>query len=614
LCSYQVALTRAQLLAGNSAQGVVLPGQVQAVTAGAGISIDASGVISVNAATTTGLVKLNNGTAYNSYVWPNTDGAANTFLQTNGAGVLTWTNANGFAVVTVSGTSPTPVTEGELWYDCNTGALKVYQSCVAPAGWTNVAQPGLPVLPANTSSVPAFSSGSGTSGDPYVFTISTVGAGGTAVIVNTVTVTGLAPGQYVPIVDLNAAANGGRYSFTNNYADGAGSLVFQTIFDDSPASAVGTSYVANIRVGYATVYIQSGVSIVEPVSLPNGGTLSGNPYVGSTITYTPAVASGGVSPFTYTWTWKKASNGAVLKSGSGAGPDTYVIPSSLIGDQIYVQETVTDANGQYATASTSTLPASPGTIQVGPFPSTTINFPTTLNGTANTTWNEAGTTAITGSDCIEFSINGGPFSQSGSIISSQTLTTRWLSSAPCGGAADGTTISGTIAGGSYQQTGSITIDRIPETFPAFTNNTNVSLNSVSTSNDVTPTGYNGTTYVTYNAASTGSSIQGSTDGGTNWTLLPTSGTSFPLNPGQSLRVRMTVGGTTNTGYTAIINLGISGSTTSQTFTATTTTTAYRLYSNFSERFNLGCGSVINDKRDHSLHAVGSDWCNLRRGD
>jgi len=208
----------------------------------AGISIDASGVISVNAATTTGLVKLNNATAYNSYVWPNADGAAKTFLQTDGAGVLTWTNANGFAVVTVSGTAPTPVDEGELWYDCTTGTLKVYQSCVAPAGWTSVAQSGLPVLPANTSASPAFASGTGVTADPYTMTVTSVGSGGTTVIVNTVTVTGLAPGQYVPIVDLDAVVNGGRFSFTNNYADGSGTLVFQTIFDDARATAPGTSY------------------------------------------------------------------------------------------------------------------------------------------------------------------------------------------------------------------------------------------------------------------------------------------------------------------------------------------------------------------------------------
>ena len=34
-------------------------------------------------------LKLNGGT-FNSYVWPNADGAASTFLKTDGAGNLSW--------------------------------------------------------------------------------------------------------------------------------------------------------------------------------------------------------------------------------------------------------------------------------------------------------------------------------------------------------------------------------------------------------------------------------------------------------------------------------------------------------------------------------------------
>ena len=42
-----MGITRSQYLAGNNANGVVLPGQPQAVTAGFGVSIDSAGVISV---------------------------------------------------------------------------------------------------------------------------------------------------------------------------------------------------------------------------------------------------------------------------------------------------------------------------------------------------------------------------------------------------------------------------------------------------------------------------------------------------------------------------------------------------------------------------------------
>ena len=85
-----MALTRAQLLSGDTAQGAKLLGQVQGVKQGAGILIASDGSISVDASTVTGLVKLNNGGAYNGYVWPNTDGLAGQQLSTDSFGVLSW--------------------------------------------------------------------------------------------------------------------------------------------------------------------------------------------------------------------------------------------------------------------------------------------------------------------------------------------------------------------------------------------------------------------------------------------------------------------------------------------------------------------------------------------
>jgi hypothetical protein len=91
-----MALTRAQLLAGNKNQGKVLTGQVQAVTAGSGVSISATGVLSINAddPTFNGFVKTNNPLAFNQYRWPNADGGAGKQLTTNGSGILTWEDAD----------------------------------------------------------------------------------------------------------------------------------------------------------------------------------------------------------------------------------------------------------------------------------------------------------------------------------------------------------------------------------------------------------------------------------------------------------------------------------------------------------------------------------------
>jgi hypothetical protein len=130
-------------LAGDIAQGVVLPGEVQGVKQGAGILIATDGTISVNASSVVGLVKLNNTLAFNGYVWPNVGGISGTttFLSSDGTGVLSWSTTQGFPVVTVGPAAPTPPDVGELWYDTSTSTLKVYQTTVFPIGWTATAQP-----------------------------------------------------------------------------------------------------------------------------------------------------------------------------------------------------------------------------------------------------------------------------------------------------------------------------------------------------------------------------------------------------------------------------------------------------------------------------------------
>jgi hypothetical protein len=91
-----MALTRAQLLMGNAATGTpLLTGQVRGVKQGAGILIASNGDISVDASTTTGLVKLNNPFAYDAYVWPNVGGTAGQQLTSDGLGNLFWRDPDG---------------------------------------------------------------------------------------------------------------------------------------------------------------------------------------------------------------------------------------------------------------------------------------------------------------------------------------------------------------------------------------------------------------------------------------------------------------------------------------------------------------------------------------
>jgi hypothetical protein len=85
------------LLAGNSTQGVTLPGQPQGVTAGTGVSISPTGVLSIDLGPSfNGLIKTNNPAAANSYVWPGSVGTAGQQLTlVDGAGTLGWTDSDG---------------------------------------------------------------------------------------------------------------------------------------------------------------------------------------------------------------------------------------------------------------------------------------------------------------------------------------------------------------------------------------------------------------------------------------------------------------------------------------------------------------------------------------
>ena len=88
-----MALTRAQLLAGDTTTGTpVLNGQVQGVRQGVGVLINPDGTINFDASSALGVMRLNNGSAYNGYVWPSgaTAPAAGTILQSDGTGALFW--------------------------------------------------------------------------------------------------------------------------------------------------------------------------------------------------------------------------------------------------------------------------------------------------------------------------------------------------------------------------------------------------------------------------------------------------------------------------------------------------------------------------------------------
>lgn len=92
-----MALTRSQLIAGNNSLGVTLPGQPQGVTAGVGVTISSTGVLSIDLSPTfNGFIKTNNASAANSYIWPGSLGTTGQQLTlVDNAGTLGWRDSDG---------------------------------------------------------------------------------------------------------------------------------------------------------------------------------------------------------------------------------------------------------------------------------------------------------------------------------------------------------------------------------------------------------------------------------------------------------------------------------------------------------------------------------------
>lgn len=559
-----MALTRSQLIAGDASQGPVLPGQVQGVKQGDGVVIGSDGRISFSAASSTGVVKLNNANAFNGYVWPNTIGVTDTFLGVNSNGDLAWSIPAG--LVNLGASPPASPKLGELWFNYADNLLYVRQDSEGPVSWKLVYQ-GLSPLDANTSASPAFTGGFGTEEDPFTVESVTAGSGSTVLFPSTITVTGLAPYQYVPVYDIHGDQNDYRFEATSNFADEEGTLTFKIKFTDYPQTSPNIAYTASFRLGFDTpVFIEAGITVINPVSIISPGTISGVAQVGEQLTYTTGIATGGSPPYSYSWVWKLGSNNSVLQT-AGA---TYVLAPVTADDTVFVELTATDTSLGAAIANTGLYPPTPNVIGKGAFPNTTILFPTTTLSTASTAWDDAGTELLA-DGCIEFSVDGITFSQGPTnIANGGTITTRWIVSSGCANASNSATISGCVYSSDYRECTSLTIDRVPSPF-LFNAVTDIIPGNVATSQAIAPVGYNSTAYVTFNPASTGTNIEASTDGGSTWsTLLAIGDTSVPINPGQTLTVRQTTGSSYDTSYIAIVNIGAGTSIQNATFSATTT--------------------------------------------
>lgn len=150
-----MALTRAQYISGNVANGVVLPGQPQGVRPGGiGITIDPDGVINVNGddPNLNSLVKTNNPTAQNNYIWPNfgdLEPINNSLLSSNPAGVIEWVDIYSVGIQNfISTTPPVANRPGDLWFNPDTEVEAVWDgSAWIFPGVTQTGPTGYAVIP-----------------------------------------------------------------------------------------------------------------------------------------------------------------------------------------------------------------------------------------------------------------------------------------------------------------------------------------------------------------------------------------------------------------------------------------------------------------------------------
>jgi hypothetical protein len=322
-------------------------------------------------------------------------------------------------------------------------------------------------------------------------------------------------------------------------------------------SAPSGTRVGGVKAGSGIDITPDGtISLAAPtLSLVSPGSISGNAQVGATLTYVTGSATGGTAPYNYSWIWKKASDNSTLQVNGS----TYVISGALVGDRVYVALTATDAVSATATGNTSSYPASPSTIISAGFP----NIPPSLSGgpvsipqVVSGTWAD-GTSTITSTGCIQISTDGVSFTQ-GPLTPSNgtTVYLQWdPTGGSCGGAPQGTVITGTLTNGTYTNSYSLTLDRTPAAFTIPTIS-GQALNSTAASSVITLSATNAPTYITYTAGSpnTLTALTVSINSGTP-VAVPTSGTTVSAPPGATLQFAGTVGNSSNTTYSATINTG-----------------------------------------------------------
>ena len=355
----------------------------------------------------------------------------------------------------------------------------------------------------------------------------------------------------------------------------------QLTFPDNPTS--GQLYTAEN--GYTYRYDDTalpggvGVWLVDVPSAAlsvTSGSIAGATTVGSVLTYTQGVASGGTPAYSYSWVWLLESTGLPVP-GAAASATSITIPGSAIGDRIYVRLTATDSAPTPASVSgnTSFYPGAPSVITGTTFP----NYTTTPAGAPNASpdatdlsgpslygiatgnpWAD-GTTTITATGNLQYRIGAGSWGQAGQTANNGNIVSlRWNPTAA--DAANNTPLSGTLTDGLYTNPYSLAVDNQPSAY-TWNTNSNVFISTEVTSNVVNIAGINAPAELIYAPGNpnTLTNVLASVNGGP-FVSVPTASPGLVINPANtagttatSIQLKGTPGSSLSTTYSITTRIG-----------------------------------------------------------
>ena len=198
-------------------------------------------------------------------------------------------------------------------------------------------------VPGDVTATPNFVSGTGTQGDPYIISPSTIPAAGQTEFSSQelLVVSGI-EGDIVSFEDLSVGADS-RFAQPDDVIDSAGQWTGRLRYIDTPSSSSTTVYTGDLKLG--SVYFRWVVTqeVLPPLVGDTASTIAGTPTQGQTLILTPGTATGGVGTISYSYRWELSATGTTDWSAiAGATGTSYLLDAADANKYIRAVTIATD--------------------------------------------------------------------------------------------------------------------------------------------------------------------------------------------------------------------------------------------------------------------------------